>query len=486
MFLIRFFVVSIMALLMLVQLTVAQDQSLTPEEIRAMVPIAFIDGDDYANVSPDGRFVVIKASKSPSVFDATVIDRLSGETLLTLPNTSQVVFVDNTTLLWLSSIDTQSARLYRLPEASELGRFSLGIKPSLLSSGSGYLYIQGSSVFYQPADLNQAAVRLASGLNYSESYQGAQVEFPDGKRLLIAGQNGAIIYDLETQSQVGNLKYPLMRTAELSADGRRLSVVTNYDPYSSGSSTWRVFDLEQDTQLIELYARMGAHGTISPSGRYAAGAQIATYSRRGNLRVYDLDSKTEIFRVDGVDVGPIGWGGFKFIGENLVYAQPTRGQYTKVLIYVPASNQVIETNIEIWGNFFIPINERLVLCYFEIEPALRMGLFDAQTGELVRRFPLNVSVWENLKQLVVGNVVYGLASDEQPALPSVTGRTTVSGVNVRANPFPNSRRINGVSGAVTAIARNANSTWVYIAEAGGWVSADLIAFDGDITVLTVR
>lgn len=48
MFLVRFCVVSVMALLMLVQLTVAQDQPLTPEEIRAMVPIAFIDGDGYA------------------------------------------------------------------------------------------------------------------------------------------------------------------------------------------------------------------------------------------------------------------------------------------------------------------------------------------------------------------------------------------------------------------------------------------------------
>jgi hypothetical protein len=477
-------VILLVSLLQLCPAVLAQDAALTSDRVEKMIPVAFLEGDHLLDVSDRGRYLAV-ASESRIGVSAQILDKETG-TILALPeNTRQIHFIDETSLLWISAVGTQSPRLYRLPGMIELGRFPLGTRPQALRNGSGFVYVEGSAVYFQPLDLAEPRLRLAAGLNYTDAYLGDLEELPDGQTLLIAGQDRTVLIDLETQSTVATLDYPLLQAASFSEDGNRLSMVTNHDAFTGASSIWRVYDLEENVQLLELFGQLGAHGLISASGRYAAVSQQVTYSGQGNLRVYELDTLEEIFRVEDVSVGGLGWSGYWFAGDNLIFLRDFSERKGFATIYSPDSDALIETDIEAM-TISEPINEQLVPVVFAYEPVPRMGLVDAQSGELVRSFASRFTVSEILGQIIADGVVYAVPSIEQPALPALAGQTTVSGVNVRANPFPDSVRINGVSGDVTAIARNADSTWVYVVEGAGWVSADLISFDGDIATLTER
>jgi hypothetical protein len=96
---------------------------------------------------------------------------------------------------------------------------------------------------------------------------------------------------------------------------------------------------------------------------------------------------------------------------------------------------------------------------------------------------------QNVTFLLFGDVqiTNAVASNTDP----VTFEVAAEGdINVRSGPSTNDERISSLSAGdvITAIGRNADNSWLQIQlpdETTGWVSADLVATDGDVSLLNV-
>jgi uncharacterized protein YraI len=96
---------------------------------------------------------------------------------------------------------------------------------------------------------------------------------------------------------------------------------------------------------------------------------------------------------------------------------------------------------------------------------------------------------QNVTFLLFGDVAIlsGVETNTDPVTLEVAAR---GNINVRSGPSTNDPRIGGLSegDVVTAVGRNTDDTWLQIELSGGsrgWVSADLVDADGDISLLNV-
>jgi hypothetical protein len=121
--------------------------------------------------------------------------------------------------------------------------------------------------------------------------------------------------------------------------------------------------------------------------------------------------------------------------------------------------------------------------------------------------PLSGDIWgvalmrlqANIPETLPGqNVTFLLFGDveirnavETNVEPITVNVTSTGDINVRSGPSTNDERIAGLANGETAVAdgRNPDSSWlrVQLSEGNpGWVSADLVTVDGDVTLLNVE
>lgn len=482
-------VVLVCLLLVTSTITLAQEDEppapppLTAAQIAEFVPVDFYLQPDYA--ASNGELAVIRrnASAANNDYDGIVIEIASGAERLNLGRTRTVEFVGDDQLLWIGAYDTQSARVYQVPDLTEVGRFPLGIFPVPRLYGEGYLYTTNNAAFYQPADLQVEPVLIAANLNYSPAYSGAISEFADGSRVAVAGQNGIVIVDIETGEIQQRLDYPLGVQMRILEDGTRLSAITNFDAYSGGASSWLVYDLVEDRALIEVYGGGGSHGVLSADGRFAAGSIRVNNAGVGRLDIYDVATGESLLTVDDAAHGFFGTPYYAFWGDSLVFLREWNGSSGLISVFDAAANQLYDTEYQA---IYAPLrlNEALVQVWLSNDNQLnRFGVFEVETQTMVQEYPAFVVEQAAEQTLIGGGLVYGLPTEDRPALLILNGR--VSGVNVRAEPSPNGAWLGSAADRVAAVGRNEANTWVYLSSHAGWVSVDVVRWDDDTADLAV-
>jgi WD40 repeat protein len=440
--------------------------------IPDLVPIALFN-EPIQQISPDGHYAITGDLKGAgAVYNGTVWDVETGKPIGDLKGTLYLTrFVDADHLLHISNLNTQAPRLYHLPDMQEVGRFPVNLQPLPAEHGPGYFYVLNQkSLYWLSSDLSAKPVLLSNQLfNPYNIY----AESPDGHTVVVGTEHGIILFDLQKGEKVGQLDYPLANQLHFSADGKRLSAVTNQ------GKNWLAYDLAAQKPLAELYAPGMANGTISESGRYGAAIQLVTTSGQGVLHIYDFNAadKPEIARIDKA-----GFNTLFFVNDILVYLS-NYSRTGKLTFYNPATQTAQETEWKVYG--VGPLPGGLVSAYTSYEP-VQVSVIDPATGKLVREFKKAVNFFAGNRYAASGNVLYGMPTSAHPALPMLTG--TVNGknkLNVRVHPTQTSLRINGADGKVTALARTEDSKWIYLEGQGGWVPTNLVQLDGDVQTLTI-
>ncbi|MEO8611066.1 MAG: hypothetical protein ABI690_24430 [Chloroflexota bacterium] len=450
----------------------AQDSGLSAENAAKLVPIAVYSAPIQA-ISPDGQYLVIGEKLPGQGYNGKLVTR-EGETLLDLGSTASATFVQGDQLLHVSLINSQSARVYQLPGLEEVGRFPLGVQPVARRYGTGYFYIlKEKQAFYQPADLTLDPVFLAKDLHFPYANM-VIAESPDGHTAAVANVLGIWLYDLDKGEKSGQIDYPVAAYPEFSADGKRLSAITNE------FKNWLAYDLDSGKSITELYSARMAAGTISASGKYGAVTRQLTDSGIGELTVFNLDSGEQIFQTKTAQFGynPQYGGAFGFAGDLLVYHADFNGKTGKVAVFNPASGESKSSDVD--TDTFIFMNGLVLLYNFDTQ---QTSIFDPASASVTVSF----SGYPVVSDAGIGvqGVLFGLPDDAHPALTTVTGTTKSANINVRSYPSKNGTRVTGASGAITALARTPDNAWVYLSSHSGWVSTTLITLDGDIDSLMV-
>jgi hypothetical protein len=449
---------------------VAQQPSLSPEDIKNLVPVGLVK--NIYGISHSGEFAVVALRSGIGGFDGVLVRFPSLETVLELPNSTRAYFIEEDRFLWQSSIQTQSTRVYQLPDVVEIGRFPLNIqKLTPRRYGDGFLYLQGSNIVHQPSDFTQPARVIGAVPRDFNPVFNTFVEVPDGQHVIAAGDTRTFMYNIETGERQDVLPYPVIREVVLTDDGRRALVQ---------SSSLYVHDFATNRPIFERY---GVSGIIRRDGRYVASLQIATYvPNAGILRVHDLDTGEEIFMARDVLEGSL-----DFIDDRLLYMTKTSDRWQgKINIFVPETRELIQTDILSYGVQGHQSGERFVALWANYDSYTETDVIDIETGELLRTFAGTIiRPLHDPTQIIFGDLIYGLPNGSVPPLPTVTGNTRGRYVNVRTSPSSSSRAMRSVSGDVTAVARSQDSRWLFIAEVQGWVSADVIALSGDVNSLIV-
>lgn len=450
----------------------AQDSGLSAENAAKLVPVAVYAAPIQA-ISPDGKYLVIGEKLPGQGYNGKLVTR-DGETLLDLGSTASAAFVQGDQLLHVSLINSQSARVYQLPGLEEAGRFPLGVQPVARRYGTGYFYVlKEKQVFYQPADLSVEPVFLAKDLHFPYANM-IIAESPDGHSAAVANELGIWLYDLDKGEKSGQVDYPVAAYPEFSADGKRLSAITNE------FKNWLAYDLADGKAITELYSARMAAGMISASGQYGAVTRQLTDSQIGELTVFNLDTGEQIFQTKTAQFGynPQYGGAFGFAGDLLVYRADFDGKTGKVAVFDPASGESKISDVDTDTFFFM---NGLVLLY-NFDTALT-AVFDPASASITASF----SGYPVVSDAGIGvqGVLFGLPDADHPALAAVTGTTNSANINVRSYPSKNGTRVTGASGTITALARTPDDTWVYLSSHSGWVSTELITLDGDIDSLMV-
>jgi hypothetical protein len=450
------------------QMLRAGDSSPIPD----LVPVALFS-EPIQQISQDGHYAITGELKAAGLtYSGTLWDVEKDKPIADLKGTLYLTrFVDAEHLLHISDLNTQAPRLYHLPDMQEAGRFPVKLQPIPRSRGTGYFYILNQkSLYWLSSDLSAKPILLSNQLfNPYNIY----AESPDGRTVAVGAAHGIILFDLQKGEKVGQLDYPLANQMHFSADGKRLSAITNR------GKNWLAYDLAAQKPLVQLYAPAMANGAISESGRYGAAIQMTTMSRQGVLHIYDLNAgdKPEIARMEKV-----GFDTLFFVDDTLVYLS-NYSRTGRLTFYNPATRTAQETEWKAFGMGALPGG--LVSAYLSYEP-VEISVVDPATGKLVREFKKAVTFFGGNRYAASGSVLYGIPTSDHPALPMLTGTVTGKNkLNVRANPTATSRRLTGAEGKVAALARTKDAKWLYLEGQGGWVPANLVQLDGDVQTLTI-
>lgn len=453
---------------------------ITRANISDVVPVGFRP-PGLNDLNENGRYALLMEDTTMFSYTASVIDQETGAVLMeATPNTSyQTRFLSGDRLALFRVVDTAAPRIYQLPDMTELYRLPLTLNPMWREGGDGYFYKVGTTAYWQPGNFSTVAISISQNM-VGEYLYGKIAESPDGRTVAVANEYAIELFDLEAREQVGQIGYPLGSDITFSTDGTRLSALTNE------GKNWLAYDLGEERVLGELYAPMMAGGTISPSGRYGVGLQQVTYSNIGTMRVYHLDSGEELTRVD-----TIGFTTVQFIDETLTFVRDYDGESGEVTFYDPAADRLLETELTTSPTAGAPVRRLTSDMLVVTTPALLPGDLGAlsnvitlNSGEILRQFPGYVYASAD-DELTMSRLIYAVPTTERPALVRLSGRTRSNGINVRAMPSVNAERVTGAAGEVSIVARSTDGLWLYLDSHIGWVSADLIAVEGEIETLAV-
>lgn len=456
----------------------------------------------YAPVLHYNRIVLATTSDLQHVILANVVQgggytmtlvNAEGETVLELGRSLSARFLDDKTLLHQSAVTTQYPRIYNLEDLSyrSMNTQYLSFGFEWVNEGQDYVFAptwQQEIFYYQPPDYSEKEIAIANRLA-AQYYSPSFLVMPDKKGVLVAGQNNIQYFDIETREVTKRLPYPVATRMTISQDGKYLSFISNGNN-TSVVGTWRIIDLETEEQVFEQYGANGVHGMVSHDGKYAAGV-IGTSLRGGigNLTVYKLPSMDVVHKVDRIQYYV--WFGnfpsghqFGFAGEMLAYLrEPQELFFGKVTLFNPHTVETVET----------PYVGRLSPWVMH-QPNVDTVRFSGQdtfdkivtlAGELILNVPASdrAPLFLGDGVMALGQFVYADASKGLDSAPYLSARTNSSNINVRSAPDANATRIAGASGDVTVTACNFDCTWFYLAEYGGWTSAQLVRVEGDVTTL---
>ncbi len=451
---------------------IAQETSFSAEDAAELVPIA-VFAEPVQVISPDGQYLIVGERVPGQGYNGKVITR-DGETLFDLGATMSAVFVQDNQLLHISLISSQSARVYHLPDMEEVGRFPLGVQPTARRYGPGYFYVLGEKqAFYQSADLSVDPLFLSKDLHFPYANM-IIAESPDGHTAAVANQLGIWLYDLDKGEKVGQVDYPVAAYPEFSADGKRMSAITNE------FKNWLAYDLESGEAITELYSSRMSAGTISASGKYGVVTRQLTDSGIAELTVFDLDNGEQLFQTKTAQFGysPHNGGAFGFVDDLLVYRADFDGNTGKVAVYNPVTgdNSIMDVGTDI----FLFVNGMVLLYIFDSQQTSILDPIKAQVTANFSGYPVFSAGGVGLQ-----SVLFGIADDDHPAMATVSGTTNSDNINVRSYPSTNGVRVTGASGAITALARTPDNTWVYLSSHSGWVSMELVTLNDNIETLMV-
>lgn len=482
----------------------AQNSSLsglTPDEIRVLVPVG-LSNSVIAEISPGGEFSIRRGSRvsdSSALFQMSLWNNASGELIADLGPTQSAAFVDEMTLLWTGNDGALSSRLYELPAMTQTFVFPRSTVPLSnvearhilpLESGLGFLYISNGIYQFQPSDLSADAVNvidvggLLMSANGQSFFLGSTLELPDGT-LMLATEFGIHFYNVETRQIVTTLDFPLPSLFGMSDDGSLVTATTN------NGTNWIVYDVNNDQVVFEHSGgTLSAHGVISADGRWVAvSTEDFAFSQKGRLSVIDVQTNETIFTLSDIHHGNTNYIAYGRTGNRLSFRrQFDASSFTGLQTYLDFETRALtesETAL-IWD---FPLNESVSYGFTLLNGIGYLVVLETVSGETIRSFRLPssnaaplISLSQSGRELIIPPLVYGLES-EQTSLTTLSGQA--NGVNVRTVPNQSGQLVQSATGEVVAIARNTDGTWVYLVSHGGWLRADLVGWDGDVSTLEV-
>lgn len=455
-----------------VGITLAQDSppELTAENASQLTPINVFAAPIQA-ISPDGKYYVIGENLPGQGFKGKLVTP-DGKMLFDFGSTLFVKFLPDNQILHVSTITTQSARVYQLSDMTEVGRFPQGVVPLARRYGSGYFYIlKQKQVFYQPPDLKAKPIFIAKDLHFPY-VEMIIAENPDGHTAVIASNLTITVFDLDKGEIVSQIAYPTASNLHFSADGKRLSMITN------DLKNWVAYDMQTGKSIVEMYAARQAGGIISSDGKYGAVTRLLSDSGIAELTVFDLADGKQIFQTKTAQFSfdPVTGGSFAFDGDLFVYRDEFDGKKGVITVLDLTSGESHPTEMD--ADIIIPTNNLLLLYTFFPQ---RTHIFDAKAGKVAISF-VGFPVF-GAGQMGIQGMLFGIPDDSHPALSTINGKVKSGSINVRSNPSQNAPRISVAKGDVTALARTPDNKWIYLSSHSGWVSTDLVTLDGDIETL---